>query len=360
MKDDLTILREVLEAKENELWDLKREITYDYIIHYCKTYKDKNGNLVKSRAYEEANYISSVDIDNLIDKYYTSTPEVQYSECYYLKSSPKLKVLFKRYEHTFTLQSLCDFENVDTYTREYLKSSMISPLLKELDSSTTIALPKAKEELKKFLEDNYNVALDEKATVDIYSIRHFPIKHESTNIFTSALDSSQKECIAKDLQSEIKRIKDRIKELEFKNRGLYIGYINYVIKEPGQSSRECREYHVLGDMNILEAREAYVKLRKTHTGFPVESISEIKVEKLPEDIFNLFKIFQQLMRFKREIDRCTFLPEINNSDNITYEHLYNEESIRNYLKEEIKKVRTKLKTEMEARGMQFDSQANIY
>jgi len=41
MKDDLTILREVLEAKEKELWDLKREITYDYIIHYCKTYKDK-------------------------------------------------------------------------------------------------------------------------------------------------------------------------------------------------------------------------------------------------------------------------------------------------------------------------------
>ena len=167
MKDELTLLREELEAKENEYYGLEIKITYNYMVHYCKTFKDEKGNFVESRVYLGTNRISSVDIDDWIAEYCASTPEVQYSECYYIKLSPQVEVLFKLYRNLYALQSLCDSKNADPCIQEYLQSSVISPLLKELGSSAIEAFPKAKEELKKFLENNYNIVLDEKAIVDL-------------------------------------------------------------------------------------------------------------------------------------------------------------------------------------------------
>lgn len=168
MKDELTQLREELDKMEEALEYLKIEITYDYIIHYCKTYKDDNGNLVEYRAYIGPKEISSTDIDNWIIENCASTPEVQYSECYYLKSSNQLGRLFVRYRRLNDLQSLCDFSAVDPCIHEHLKSSTIFPLIEELGSSASIALPEAKEELKRFLENEYNLTLDEKAIIDLY------------------------------------------------------------------------------------------------------------------------------------------------------------------------------------------------
>ena len=165
MKDELTLLREELKETEREYYDLNRKILNEYIVHYCKIFKDENGNLVESRAYLGTNRISSVDIDDWVAEHYASTPEVQYSECYYIKLSPQVEVLFKLYGNLYALQSLCDFRDADPCIQEYLQSQEISPLLKELGSSATEAFPAAKKELQKFLEDNYNIVLDEKAIV---------------------------------------------------------------------------------------------------------------------------------------------------------------------------------------------------
>ena len=157
MKDELTLLREELDKMEETLKYLKEEITYDYIIHYCKTYKDDNGNVLEYRAYIGPKEISSTDIDNWIIENCASTPEVQYSECYYLKSSNQLERLFVRCGRLNNLQSLCDFSTVDPCIQEHLKSSTIFPLIEELGSSASIAFPEAKEELKKLLKDTLKV-----------------------------------------------------------------------------------------------------------------------------------------------------------------------------------------------------------
>lgn len=167
MKDELTLLREELKAKRQEYYDLERKILNKYIIHYCETFKDEKGNLVESRAYIGTNLIASVDIDDWVAKHFASTPEVQYSECYYIKISPQIKMLFKLYRNLCALQSLCDFRNADPCIQEYLQSQEISPLLKELGSSAAEAFPAAKKELQMFLKDNYNIVLDEKAIIDL-------------------------------------------------------------------------------------------------------------------------------------------------------------------------------------------------
>lgn len=166
MKDELTVLREKLKAKEKEYYDLERKITYNYMVHYCKVFKDKDGNKVESRVYTKVKCISSIDIDDWVDRYCTSTSKVQYFELYYIKLSPKLEMLFEQYRNLYNIQLLSDPKNADPCIQEYLNSPEMSSLLKGLGFYANSIFLKAKEELKRFLEDKYNMTLDEKAVID--------------------------------------------------------------------------------------------------------------------------------------------------------------------------------------------------
>lgn len=178
-----------------------------------------------------------------------------------------------------------------------------------------------------------------------------------TNLFsTDFIDISQVECNIRELESNIKKLKDRIKELESEDRGLYIGYIDCVVSERDYDEEEYREYHIFGDMTASEARE---KLTNIDIGYSVYYMYSMDVIKLPEDIFNLFKVWQQLTKFKQKIDECTGLPELDNLGNIYLEPFGNARSIVSGLEEKIKKVHTEIKKKMKAQDIQFDDQATI-
>lgn len=178
-----------------------------------------------------------------------------------------------------------------------------------------------------------------------------------TNFFTAdSTDLYHVECKVKELKLEIEKIKDRIKELESEDRGLYVGYLFYVVSEPNYFEREYREYYVFGYMSLSEAQK---KLGSINIGNNAR-IHSIYCEKLPEDIFNLFKVFQQLTKFKQKIDEYAWLPYIDDKGTYHSKPFNNREPVIKYLEEEIKKVCVELNEKMKAQEMWFDKYAKIY
>lgn len=178
-----------------------------------------------------------------------------------------------------------------------------------------------------------------------------------TNLFsTNSTDISQIECKVRELKSEMERIENKIKELESVDKGLYVGYLFYVISEPNYFDKEYREYYVFGDMSLSEAQK---KLGSIDIGSNAH-IYSIDCEKLPEDVFNLFKVWQQLTKFKRKIDCYARLPYIDNKGDCNSKPANNKEAIIAYLEEEIKKVCAELNEKMKAQEMWFDKYAKIY